>query len=251
MKKAKFMALLLMAGLTFTACSDDDDDFNPGIEEEQTVTVDFEGGYFSALVDNPQYGGPLLYGELSSNYRWTDPTTQLSGGMTNKWGGMYGFSEGGVAISNYIDEKTDSLHSFVDQLAIPVSNGSRNFAVVYDEATIFFADEVAREVKSIDLIGTTYMLSVAKLGDGYARALTLSNDYFNVLIEGFDGEKSTGTLTVSVCAAGGFMDKWYTCNLSSLGKVTSLKFTMDGSDKGVYGLNTPAYVAMDNVVIKK
>lgn len=251
MKRTTFMALLLMAGFTFTAC-DEDDDFNPGIEEEQTVTVDFEGSYFSALVDTPQYGGPMLYGELSNNYRWTDPTTQLTGGMTNKWGGMYGFSEGGVAISNYVDEKIDSLHSYTDQLAVPVSNGSHNFAVVYDEATIFFADEVAREVKSIDFVGTTYMLSVAKLGDGFsARALTRSDDYFNVLIEGFDGEESKGTVKVTVCVAGGFMSKWYTCNLSSLGKVTSLKFTMEGSDTGVYGLNTPAYVAIDNVVIKK
>ena len=250
MKKIKYMALLLMAGMTFAACSEEDD-FNPAEDEEKTAVVNFEGSYFSALVDSPQYGGTLLYGEFASNYRWTDPTTTLSGGMTNKWGGMYGFSEGGVAISNYIDEKTDSLHSFMDQLAVPLSNGSQNFAVIFDEATIFFADDVAREVKSLDLIGTTYMLSVAKLGDGYARALTLNSDYLNVLIEGFEGETSKGVVKVAICAAGGFMEKWYTCNLSSLGKVTSLKFTMEGSDMGAYGLNTPAYVGMDNVVVKQ
>lgn len=250
MKKIKFMALLLMAGMAFTAC-DEDDDFNPQREEEQTVTVDFEGSYFSAFIDNPQYGGELLYGELASNYRWIDPVTSLSGGMTNLWGGMYGYSEGGVAISNYIDATTDSIHSYTEQLAVPVSNGSSNFAVVYDQATVLFADSVAREIKSIDLIGTTYMLSVAKQGNGLARPLNLSTDYLNAIITGYDGDELKGSVTVSLCAGGGFMEKWYTCNLSSLGKVTSLKFTMDGSDKGDYGVNTPLYFALDNVVIKK
>ena len=54
MKKTKFMALLLMAGLTFTAC-DEDENFNPDLGVEETVTVDFEGTYFTALVDTPQY----------------------------------------------------------------------------------------------------------------------------------------------------------------------------------------------------
>ena len=59
MKKTKFMALLLMAGLTFTAC-DEDENFNPNLDVEETVTVDFEGSYFTALVDTPQYNGPML-----------------------------------------------------------------------------------------------------------------------------------------------------------------------------------------------
>lgn len=244
------MALLLMAGMAFTAC-EEDENFNPTIDEEQTVTVDFEGTYFSALIDTPQYGGPMLYGELASNYRWTDPATSLTGGMTNKWGGQYGFSEGGTAISNYLDARVDSLHSYDAQLAVPVSNGSSNFVVVFDEATVGFADSVAREIKSIDMIGTTYMLSVAKQGNGLARALNLSIDYFDVNIEGFNGSESTGTVKMAVCAAGGMMTKWCTCSLASLGKVTSLKFTMDGSDKGEWGLNTPAYFALDNVVIVK
>ena len=110
MKKTKFMALLLMAGLTFTAC-DEDENFNPNLDVEETVTVDFEGNYFTALVDTPQYNGPMLYGELASTYRWSDPATTLTGGMTNKWGGQYGFSEGGAALSYYIDAGIDSLRT--------------------------------------------------------------------------------------------------------------------------------------------
>ena len=37
-------------------------------------TLTFEGEYWDALVDNPQYGGPLLYGDMVSgvDYSWVD-----------------------------------------------------------------------------------------------------------------------------------------------------------------------------------
>ncbi|HBE55718.1 MAG TPA: hypothetical protein DDW22_06960, partial [Prevotellaceae bacterium] len=73
----------------------------------------------------------------------------------------------------------------------------------------------------------------------------------NVKIKGFNGTNPTDSVNVALCAAGGFMTKWCTCSIASLGKVTSLKFTMEGSDTGEYGLNTPAYFALDNVVIVK
>ena len=38
MKKIKYMALLLMAGMTFAACSEEDD-FNPAEDEEKTAVV--------------------------------------------------------------------------------------------------------------------------------------------------------------------------------------------------------------------
>ena len=46
------------------------------------------------------------------------------------------------------------------------------------------------------------------------------------------------------------LDKWVPVALSSLGRIHTLKIDMDGSDKGVYGLNTPAYVAIDCIVVR-
>ena len=98
MKKYLYLALALCMGFAVTSCSDDD---------ENTVTVDFEGEQWTAWIDNPQYNGPKLYGEGKDTYDWVDLGTGLSGGLTRAWGGTYGYSEGGTAISNYIDANID------------------------------------------------------------------------------------------------------------------------------------------------
>ena len=102
MKQMKYLAFLLMAGMTLVACEDDDKIAGIDLTDHSVMTLTFEGNQWDALIDNPQYNGPLLYGENAKNYAWTDEETKLHGQMTNAWGGMYGFSEGGIAISNYI-----------------------------------------------------------------------------------------------------------------------------------------------------
>ncbi len=251
MKQIKFLAFLLAAGMAFTACDDES-----GIELEpevdpNTMTLTFEGDSWSAYIDSPQYNGPLLYGDNAKNYSWTDEETQLSGGMTNAWGGTYGFAEGGIAISNYIDSDISVARSYTDQLAVPVSNGSKNFAVVYCGATLKFADGVARQIVSMDVIGTTYLLGVIKNGDGYAKALTDQGDYLNVIVTGYNGENVVGTTKIAIALSGGFLTKWYTKELSDLGKVTSLSFDMESNDVSEWGMKAPKYFAFDNVVVKK
>ncbi|MHC4665645.1 MAG: DUF4465 domain-containing protein [Planctomycetota bacterium] len=45
------------------------------------------------------------------------------------------------------------------------------------------------------------------------------------------------------------VDAWEYVELSSLGVVKSLEFSLTSSDVGEWGMNTPAYFAMDNLVI--
>ena len=252
MKQIKYLAFLMFAGIAVTACDDENEDFVVDNKvDPNLVTLTFEESKWNALIDSPQYNGPLLYGDNAKNYGWTDETTQLSGGMTLAWGGDYGFAEGGIAISNYIDGNISEPRSYTDQLAVPVSNGSKNFAVVYCDATMKFADGVAREIVSMDVIGTTYLLGVIKNGDGYAKALTEKGDYLNVIMTGYNGEKETGTTKLAIALEGGFLTKWYTKDMTSLGKVTSVSFTMESNDVSSWGMKAPKYFAFDNVVVRK
>ena len=166
---------------------------------------------------------------------------------------MYGYAEGGSAISNYIDANTNESRDFNIQLAVPVSNGSKNFVVVFDNSSLVFADKEARVIKSMDVIGTTYVLAVCKNGDGndYAKALTELGDFYNVIVTGFNDGVETGKVTIGVARDGGFLDKWITKDMTPLGAVDSLAFSMDGSDTSNWGIKTPKYFAFDNVVIKK
>ena len=49
---------------------------------------------------------------------------------------------------------------------------------------------------------------------------------------------------------GVILQTWKEVDLTSLGEVNSLTFTMDGSDQSDYGVKHPKYFAFDNVVVK-
>lgn len=240
-------AVLAMSMAMFTSCSSDDDDENVQI-------LGFEGNQWSALIDDPQYGGELLYGDGGAtpvSYSWTDAASKLTSSLTAAWGGNYGFAEGGVAISNYIDADIENHATYNYQLAVPASNGSANFAVVYCDASVSFADGKARTIKSMDVSPTTYQLGSTKNGDKTgAKALTEEGDFLTVIITGYNGEKETGTVTFDLAKDGNILTTWKKIDLSKLGDVTSLSFTMDGSDKSSWGVKQPKYFAFDNVVVK-
>lgn len=48
----------------------------------------------------------------------------------------------------------------------------------------------------------------------------------------------------------GLVSTWQNVDLSSLGICTGIYFTMESSDSGAYGMNTPAYFCLDKLVVK-
>ena len=253
MKKIIFFASLISVCVMYTACTSDDSDFNHKTGGEETQTITFEGSYWDALIPVGQaYGvATLIYGPDALTYGWTDTESKLSGGLTLEWGGTYGFAEGGTVISNYIDNNLTEHASADYQLSVPVSNGSKNFAVVYCNASLRFADGEARVIKSMDVIGTTYLLGVIKNGDGYAKAMVEKGDYVDVVVTGYNGNAVTGTLKITLAKDGGFAENWMTVDMASLGKVDAVKFDMESNDVSDWGMKAPKYFAFDNVVIKK
>lgn len=213
---------------------------------ENLKTVDFEGEAWNALIPSGQaYGCNLIYGDEAMNYSWNDAATGLSSTLTKAWGGTYGFAEGGVAISNYIDADLQN-HATADyQLSVPTSNGSNNFAVVYCDASISFANDAKHIIKSMQIGPTTYELGVVTNGDGYAASLRDSGN-LTITITADNGK----TLDVDMARDGNIMTTWTTVDLTSLGEVNRLSFTMDGSDRSDYGTKHPKYFAFDNVVVK-
>lgn len=244
MKKYYYLivAALMMGTMTFVSCNDDDD-------KEQLAVLDFEGDYFTKLIDNPQYGGSLIYS--ANEYKWTDTKTQLSGECTKSdWGGgFYGWTNG-PAISNYVQTTIiDNNNPYYQQLAVTKSNG--NFIVIYDNGSkLSFADGQARVIKSMQVINTLYALGNSEVWgsiknsqkDGYKFTVTVTAD---------NGASKEIVLAENTTA----IEDWTNVDLSSLGKVKSLTFTFDGTDKSTYSgvtyLNTPKYVAIDNIVVVK
>ena len=229
---------------------------------EIVLTLDFEGENWTALVDSKQYMGDLLYGKNDHgivDYSWADISTKLSSKLTAAWGGEWGFAEGGIAISNYIDADIKGHNNFQYQLSVPKSNNSKNFAVAYCEASMSFSDNRARAINSIDISPTTYQLGVAKYGNETAKALTSKGDYLALVITGYDKEgKEVGKQEIDMARDGKFIEDWQTIVLNgsvdgktyTFAPAVSYIFTMTGSDTSAYGgLKTPTYFAFDNVVV--
>lgn len=118
--------------------------------------------------------------------------------------------------------------------------------------------------KSVDITNATYAALSMQDGDGFAKQFGGASgndpDFFNVILSGFDGLDGTGNLLGEIVVSLAdytFADNsqdyiltdWLNVDLSSLGGAKSIAFSFDSSDTGAYGMNTPAYFAMDNLTV--
>ncbi|MBK8019077.1 MAG: DUF4465 domain-containing protein [Betaproteobacteria bacterium] len=58
-----------------------------------------------------------------------------------------------------------------------------------------------------------------------------------------------GRLPVRRFGSDFILEGWQRIDLTSLGMVSSLSFSMDSSDKGDFGINTPTYFALDDLTV--
>jgi hypothetical protein len=73
-------------------------------------------------------------------------------------------------------------------------------------------------------------------------------DFLTLTVTGYDiADAVTGSLDIALADGTDILDQWTWVDLASLGLVKSLRFSYSGSDMGPFGLNTPAYFAMDNL----
>jgi hypothetical protein len=228
---------------------------------------------WSSLIDSPQYGGKLLYGDSGygpTDYNWYDQNnTELASvfptnyGTTCYWGG-------GHALSNYV-ETTLTNGDYSRQLAVPMKdattgfgghNGSKNFCVhfgymdgsAYNQTTalpfFYFKDNKARVIESMYVGPTTYLLNVETNGNGLS-APASDKDYIYITAVGFDASGTkTGEVKMYLAYKGGFVKNWTKWDLSSLGKVVKVMFNVGGSNDNGYGFSQPAYFAYDDVAVR-
>ena len=75
-------------------------------------------------------------------------------------------------------------------------------------------------------------------------------DTLTFSVTGYDiDENETNTVSYYLAVDSIFNTTWATIDLSSIGKCIGLKFRMTSTDTGMYGMNTPAYFALDALTI--
>jgi hypothetical protein len=178
-------------------------------------------------------------------------------------GGFY--SWGGFALSRMTDRLTAGYINQYSVFASSGAGGSSQFGIAYYEAftpTIPTITLPAGESPvSITLANTTYAALSMRDGDAFAKKFGGASgndpDYFLLTITGLS-ETNTPTGTVNFYLADYrdannaldyIVSDWTVVGLTGLGAGTrKLQFGFSSSDTGAGGINTPTYVAVDNVV---
>lgn len=241
------------------------------VKEAPYYTIDFEGSKWSALIDTPEYGGPLLYGADGGGfytdegvYEWTDEATSLHSKLNNAYG-SWAYWSGGAAVSNYhCDIANGSSNT---QLSLPTetpAHSGDNFIVTYgysdgsqfatDSRPVFdFQDGVARQVKGLWITNNSYFLHSLTQGDSFNQSAT-DDTFIDVTFEGFDAAGiSQGMVKYRIQDGKKALTDWAYVDLSSLGKINTLKINYEFSkdqDNG-YGFAAPAYLVIDDIEIYK
>lgn len=261
MKKIVLSALVLFAAAVMVSCNKSSNHEYPFY---QAVAM------FDDL--SPEMYATDVYGEnlYGKGYYWLDKNT----GLGSKPVGDQYYS-GGIAAGNFAAEELipeDAANWYKKQLAVnyknlrdfPGYNNSEHCLVSFGWAdpdgwnhapTMNFTDSdtTTRVIEGLYICNTSY--AVAQMTTDLGSGVPIKDGWFKVIFIGLDAagnEKGKVEVYLANYKDGGryMLDKWVPVALSSLGRIHTLKIDMDGSDKGVYGLNTPAYVAIDCIVVR-
>ncbi len=216
------------------------------------IVIDFSD---KSLAPNSFYNG----GPTTNTNGWSSGTVQFGNSYNENFGGFWnGFS--------YSNVNNPTNPSFVNQYAAITGTGvggSGNYAVGYSGSRAYFNLPDGYRLSSVSLTNTTYTYFSMLNGDSFAKKFA-AGDFYRVTFTGYDQVQSNGAATGNATGSVVFsladftsansaqhfiLNSWSNLNLSSLGLAKAVRLSFSSSDVGAFGINTPTYLALDNLVI--
>lgn len=217
------------------------------------TTVDFED---QVLAPDSFYNGSDQAGGFTSHQ------VDLLNTYSTDFGGWWQ----GFALSNVQDNTTPGYANQYAAYSDPAGGygGSGNYAVGYDAgagATLNLPAPTT--VRGALFTNTTYTGLSIRDGDMFTDPFGgpdgTEPDWFLLTVTGHDAPGASGNITGQVTfyladysnpfSGNRIVDDWTWLNLQPLGDdVASLSFAMASSDVSDWGINTPTYFALDNLV---
>ena len=182
---------------------------------------------------------------------------------SDEWGIQRGYT-----VSNMTDVNTAGFGNQYSVYAGNGSDGSENFGVYTPEAIISSVSSQAIRINSFKITNTTYAAISMRDGDAFAKQFgsitdasgevdgTNGEDFFKVWVIGENADASQKDSLEFYLADYRFsdntldyiLDTWEIVDLSSLSiNVDKLTFRIESSDNASWGMNTPAFFAIDDV----
>ena len=188
---------------------------------------------------------------------FTSAGVHFSNNYNTDWASWDGFS-----YSNITDTTATALEGQYNVVAGTGQGGSANYAVAYigwvSPPTVTLSEPGI--VDGLYVTNTNYAYYAMLHGDVFSKKFggqsSSDPDWFMLTITGKDVDGVvTGTVEFYLAdyrfadnADDYIFDTWQHVDLTSLGEVTSLEFTLSSSDVGDWGMNTPAYFAIDTLM---
>jgi hypothetical protein len=189
-------------------------------------------------------------------------TTQFTSGgaiyqhVFDDFGG--GCCAGGWTYSNQTDVTTPGFLNAGSAITGGGVDGSANYGVAYlgdGRTRVSFATPSL--LSGAYFTNTTYTYLAIKEGNdgaGFVKGpfsdtgFNGGPDFLRLTIFGRDAsDVITGSVEFLLADGDGVVADWTWIDLGSLGLVSGLSFAMSSSDTGPFGMNTPAYFALDNL----
>jgi hypothetical protein len=211
---------------------------------------------------NPAFSSIATFDDLGLSTlppgAFLDPPTSggsfTSGGITFLNDGSFS----GFSASTTMDATTPGFANQYSNITGSGAGGSAGFGVAFSNSTIVLS--TPQTVLGAEFTNTTYAALSMRDGDAFAKQFGGPTgddpDFFRLLIEGIDilGD-STGIIGFMLAdyrftddSADFILDEWIFLDLTGLGIVSELRFDFESSDVGGFGINTPTYFAIDNLV---
>lgn len=220
----------------------------------EAVTATFENLY---LDTDSYWAGPdtkgtvgEAWGATQYNGSFVSGSYEFQNSYIPAWSSWTGFAYSNRTATSFETMTTDQYNS-------AVGNGydnSENFAVAFDNGVINVKNNsVAGDcIRGFYITNNAWVTESVKNGNGTARKFE-KGDYLKVILTGTKVDGTTAEVEYYLAdyrsakeADHYCLDSWQWVDLRSLGNVKSISFRLDGTDKGQYGLNTPAYFCLDN-----
>lgn len=203
-----------------------------------------------SLAPDSYWNGELQEGETEVEGSFTSGIATYNNlrGHDEVWNFDYW---AGFAYSNLKDTQTSGFSG--QFMAIPGSGAtsSDNYAVAYCSTLSNFTPTITLSepmtLSGAYFTNTNYAYYSMLEGDAFAKKFE-QGDWFKLTITGKDEQGiETGTVDFYLAYGTDLVNEWIWKDLSILDEVKTLEFSLSSTDTGAYGMNTPAYFAMDSL----
>lgn len=162
-------------------------------------------------------------------------------------------AKGGIVLNEDGTVKTDENDMPVVSAEVPYMVAYASSAFAKHPADMAFNDGKAYEAVGVYVNLNSYPYYCIEYGDSYARAFH-NGDKFTLTIHGIAPDESERTVDTELASyTNGDLTinrGWKYVDLSSLGIVNQIYFSLKTTDVGQWGDNTPTYFCLDKLMVK-